>query len=211
MSSRYTVHPDEDYEPGSNNQVLKNYLQIKSTEAIESLEAQELKRSELEIIRLFGKEHRFTAEDICNIHELWLGDIYPCAGRYRTVNMGKDDFFFAPSARIPDLMDKFEKDYLNRYTPCLLTDTSELAYALSVVHIELILIHPFREGNGRLARLLADFMTWQAKDTLLDFNEINQTINSDGFRRYILAIHAGLAGDYLPMKIIFRKILEDSI
>ena len=30
-----------------------------------------------------------------------------------------------------------------------------VAEALAVVHAELILIHPFREGNGRVARLLA--------------------------------------------------------
>jgi cell filamentation protein len=42
---------------------------------------------------------------------------------------------------------------------------------LAVTHVELILIHPFREGNGRLARLLADVMAVQADRGLLDYTE----------------------------------------
>jgi len=40
--------------------------------------------------------------------------------------------------------------------------TGPPATALAEVHAELILIHPFREGNGRLARLLALLMALQA-------------------------------------------------
>src|SRR5690242_15515904 len=144
-SGRYSVPLEEDFEPKSNNQVLKNYLTIKSKEDMEILEAQELKRAELELLKIFDDIHVFTANDICNIHELWLGDIYSFAGKYRTVNMSKDNFMFAPSIRIAHLMDKLENVFLTKYTPCHYSNIDELAQALGVVHIELILIHPFRE------------------------------------------------------------------
>lgn len=37
-------------------------------------------------------ETEFTAELICRMHHDWLGEIYPWAGQYRTVEMSKDGF-----------------------------------------------------------------------------------------------------------------------
>lgn len=54
-------------------------------------------------------------DDICNIHELWLGDIYPSAGKFSTVMMSKADFPFAAPSRIEPLMQEFEKKYLAKY------------------------------------------------------------------------------------------------
>ena len=210
-SGRYSVPTDEDFVPDSNGEVLKNYLGIKSKEDMEGLEEQELERTELELLKIFDERHRFTAEDICNIHELWLGDVYPFAGKYRTVNMAKGDFLFAPSVRIAALMAKLESDFLAKYTPCNYSNTNDLAHALGVVHIELILIHPFREGNGRTARLLADVMAMQAKKPSLNYSPIDQTENQQGFDNYILAIHAGVSGNYEPIKNIFKILLEQSI
>ena len=209
--NRYTVPTDEDHEPDSNNQVLKNYLDIKSLETMEILENQELKRTELELIKIFDENHKFTASDICNIHELWLGDIYPFAGKYRTVRMEKDGFPFAMPSRICILMNEFEKKYLAKYTPCNFPDSSKLAYALAIIHVELILIHPFREGNGRTARLLADLMTMQAKKPPLNFALIDQTKNHNNFDQYIAAVHAGLDTNYKPMENIFKSLLGQSL
>jgi hypothetical protein len=41
---------------------------------------------------------------------------------------------------------------------------------LAEVHAELILVHPFRDGNGRLARLVALLMALQAGLPPLDFS-----------------------------------------
>lgn len=209
-SGRYSVSSDEDFEPDSGDEVLKNLLGIKSKIAIEALEEKELERAEVELLAI-DTEHRFTSEDICNIHELWLGDIYPFAGNYRSVNMSKGDFQFASSSRIESLMTELEAKYLCKYTPCHYADADELAMALGVVHVELILIHPFREGNGRVARLLADLMAMQAGRPPLNYAAIDQIENPEGFEAYILAIHAGLGGDYEPIRMIFKKLLEQSV
>jgi fido (protein-threonine AMPylation protein) len=52
----------------------------------------------------------------------------------------------------------FEQGPLRLYTPCRIKSTEQQAAALAIVHAELILSHPFREGNGRCARLLAMLM-----------------------------------------------------
>lgn len=210
-SGRYSVSKDEGYEPGSNEQVLKNYLGIQSKDIIDQVEARELKRAELEIIGIFDENHQFTSKDICQMHTVWLKDIYPFAGNYRSVNMSKEGFPFAGANYISGCMNTFERDYLAKYTPCHSANLDDLSYALGIVHVEFILIHPFREGNGRIGRLLAILMALQAGRPPLDFSVIDQTVDSEGFKSYILAIHAGHAGNYIPMQKVFKKILETTL
>ena len=82
----------------------------------------------------------------------------------------------------------------------------ELIKAIAECHVEFIVIHPFREGNGRLGRVLSTVMALQADMPVLDFSILEK--NND---RYIKAIHAGHAGDYEPMKLLFSDVLEYSI
>ena len=208
-TNRYSVPENEDYELGSNNEVLKNLLKIKDKETIEQIEETELERVGMELPNLYGPAHQFTALDIRQIHELWLADIYPFAGQYRTVNMSKGDFPFAASGYIEKSMHNFERKFLKKYTPCNFS-RNDLADALGIIHVELIFIHPFREGNGRVSRLLANLMAMQAGFPQLNFESIDKTINLDGFNRYIGAIHHGVDENYYPIKLIFEKILETS-
>jgi cell filamentation protein len=211
MSDRYSVSADEGYEPGSKDEVLKNFIGVKDKNIIEQLEARELMRAEQEIFSKYEQTTKFTAEDICNMHKLWLGDIYPFAGKYRTVNMSKGDFPFAAAARIDSCMQDFQKKYLSKYTPCIDLDEENLALALAIVHVEFIVIHPFREGNGRIGRTLAVLMALQAGKPPLNFSVIDQTKNLQGFQNYIGAIHSGVNTDYSYMKKIFLKIIEESM
>lgn len=63
--------------------------------------------------------------------------------------------------QLPKLIHEFDAKYLARYTPCTNMSEEQIMEAIAVTHVELILIHPFREGNGRLSRLLADVMAVQ--------------------------------------------------
>ena len=71
----------------------------------------------------------------------------------------------------------------------------------------LVLIHPFREGNGRVARVLSILMALQAGLPLLDFSLIAEE------RRpaYFAAIQAGLDKNYGPMERLFAEIIERSV
>ncbi|GAB4392742.1 MAG: hypothetical protein Tsb005_08080 [Gammaproteobacteria bacterium] len=144
------------------------------------------------------------------MHEAWLADIYPMAGKYRTVTMSKAGFLFAAPNLIPTLMDKFEQNYLKKFTPCNFEELDLLVEALAIVHVEFILIHPFREGNGRLGRLFASLMANQANRPPLNFEAIDQNINPTGFKRYVEAIHEGHNCNYKPMEMLFTQIIQDS-
>ncbi|MDZ7829356.1 MAG: Fic family protein [Halofilum sp. (in: g-proteobacteria)] len=76
--------------------------------------------------------------------------------------------------------------------------------AIAVTHVELILIHPFREGNGRLARLLADVMATQAGHGLLDYSGWDSNKAS-----YFAAIQQGMESEYGPMKQLVAAALQD--
>ncbi|OTA21967.1 Bartonella effector protein BepA [Xenorhabdus beddingii] len=75
--------------------------------------------------------------------------------------------------------------------------------AIATVHVELILIHPFREGNGRLSRLVADVMAVQSGLQPLDYESWEQNKI-----QYIAAIHAGLNMNYEPMKHLVTEALK---
>lgn len=118
--------------------------------------------------------------------------------------MGKEGFQFAAAHLIPALMNQFNGGFLRVYTPCTGMDDEQLITALAIVHIEYILVHPFREGNGRLSRLLATVMALQAGKPLLDF-----TYMDDNKAEYFSAIQSGL-DNAEPMKEVFKRVLHAS-
>ncbi len=156
LAGRYDVSKlvEAQFEPGSHGRVLKNLLGIRRKREMDRVEAQEQLRAFQELIRIYGRSHRFSAADVCRIHKIWLGKVYPWAGKYRQVNVSKGDLRFATASQIPRLMEDLEKGPLRQFTPCRFNAVKEIAGALAVVHVELVLIHPFREGNGRVARML---------------------------------------------------------
>jgi cell filamentation protein len=107
---------------------------------------------------------------------------------------------------VPQLMEDFELGPLRKYTPCSFSDVGEQQEALAVTHAELILIHPFREGNGRSARLLATLMGLQAGLPLLRFDAMDGAAK----QRYIAAIHEAQGNNYQPMREIFGEIIRQT-
>lgn len=198
--------PEAQFEPGSNDQVLKNRLGITSKQEMDAIEARALEQAMDVLVRTYGETHRFTATDLCDCHRTWLGGIYEWAGCYRQVNVSKDGFPFAAAAQVPALMEQFERDVLRRCTPCTTTSHGVVVHALAETHVELVLIHPFRDGNGRLARVLSTVMALQAGLPLLDFS----LIAGPRKHAYIAAIQAGLAKHYAPMESLLEEVIEQS-
>ncbi len=204
MAGRYdAVGPEAEFQPGSRGRVLRNRLGITSVRELERRESAALLMATQQIIDETRVDQRFTAGEIRRMHQRWLGEIYEWAGEYRGVNIAKGAFMFAAAMQIPRLMQDFERGPLREYTPCSFDTTAAQATALAIVHTELILIHPFRDGNGRCARLLAMLMGLQAGLPALDFGGIRGAKK----REYIAAVHAGLSCDYDPMTKIFRQVI----
>jgi len=203
MPDRYDTSnlPEGQFQPGSNNSVLLNELGITDPSEMDDTELILLEQLTAVVLDEIDEDQTITSDDICEWHRRWLGNVYEWAGQYRSVNMGKDNFQFAAAHLVPKLIQEFNDKFLAVYTPCIGMNEEELIEALAKVHIEYILVHPFREGNGRLSRLLAVVMALQAEQPLLDFSYMDN--NKD---EYFSAIQAGLDNEE-PMKEMFRRVL----
>jgi len=189
------------FEPGSCGRVLANKLGIANPEEMDDVELDLLKHLHMDVLGSVEADQRLTVADICEWHRRWLGNVYVWAGQYRTVNMSKGEFPFAASAQVPRLMGNLDKEVLSVCTPCAGMSEDQLAEAIAVVHVELMLIHPFREGNGRLSRLLANVMALQA-----GWHQLDYTPWDDGKAGYFAAIQAGLS-NYEPMQGLVKRAL----
>jgi len=199
--------PEDQHEPGSRGLVLKNRLGIRSQREMDRVETEALKRAEDAFFRTYGRTHRFMASDICQMHRIWLGGIYEWSGNYRQVNISKGKFTFAFAAQIPKLMKELEDGMLRQHTPCNFGSEERIIQALAKVHVELLLIHPFREGNGRLARLLATLMALQAGLPPLDF----RSIKGKEKQEYFASVRAGMDRNYKLMEKVFSEVLRKSL
>ena len=100
-------------------------------------ESQALLLAQSQAIERCGDDQRFTAQDICDLHRLWLAPLYAWAGEYRSVNIGKGGFKFAHAPLIRGLMSELERGALAEFTPCRSAPDAQIAKALATVHAEL--------------------------------------------------------------------------
>lgn len=143
--------------PGDQGEVLPNLLGLTEQRAVELSEAEGFLRAEITLYDELDDGSVFDLAYLQRMHRLALGHLYAFAGEWREVNLSKGGFNF-PSAKFLDAtMQEFERSML-KPLPDLYQDREALIRDVALVHGELLFIHPFREGNGRTARLLADMM-----------------------------------------------------
>jgi cell filamentation protein len=97
------------------------------------------------------------------IHRALLGEVYPFAGEWRSVSLHKGDGptkWPLPPVGIQPVMEVFDREVLSR-TPVISDDDEALFLFASELMNELLAIHPFREGNGRAAFILGNFILMQ--------------------------------------------------
>lgn len=208
MNSRYAATGIEsEFEKSSRGRVLRNKMSIHLVREMQATESSALEQAQERLLERFSADHRFTAADICGIHRDWLGDIYEWAGAYRSVNVSKGGLMFAAAGLLPGLMAGFERGELRALTPCNGMPVEALVAALARTHAELVIIHPFREGNGRCARLLALLMALQAGLPVLDFGPLA----GHGRPAYFAAIRAAFGKDYRPLEARFRAVIDRTL
>jgi len=203
--SKYELHSAEQrYQPGSGDSVLANKLGIIDVDEMEALESGLLLMLYEELFIEDQPLSGMAFEHIRVWHRKWLGNVYDWAGKLRNANLTKDGFQFAAANRIPLLIAGFEKQYLSRSGELKNLTRPELVSYLAECHVEFILIHPFREGNGRLSRLLFDMLSVLAGKGVLDYS-----LWDEHKIFYFKAIQAGVSGNYRPMMQLVSDILPD--
>ncbi|WP_319536874.1 Fic family protein [uncultured Vibrio sp.] len=202
--NRYEIDSSETrYEPGSEDKVLANKLGIISSEEMDDVEAILLTKLYEKIFVEDNAELTLTFTDIAGWHRKWLGNVYEWAGMVRNVDMGKGGFQFTSPLQLGRCIELFEQDYLSKFEAIPDMSIEELVSYLARSHIELILIHPFREGNGRISRLLMDVMCNKAGLGLLDYSLWDKHKEF-----YIASIQAGVAHEYQHMERLVRDLIS---
>jgi cell filamentation protein len=81
VTNRYQATGVEvEFEPGSRGRVLRNLLGITRVRDMNLAESQALEIAQDLALDRFEVDHRFTAQDICDLHALWLGHAVPLCG-----------------------------------------------------------------------------------------------------------------------------------
>jgi cell filamentation protein len=139
---------------------------------------------------------------IRQLHVELMQAIYPFAGEWRNVGMTKGpgpEKWPLPPGGIQPQMEVFERDVLAR-TPFLSEDDDAVFGFTAEVMMELIAIHPFREGNGRTAFILGDLILLQN-----DLIPLITWRKADEARYFAACEAARIHKDYGLMKDLLRE------
>ena len=199
-ASRYYV---SDKDAGVSKGILKNKLGFKSKKDLDEAETALLSDTHAHFFELLEKRKvKFDLSLLFSIHKYFLGHLYDWAGKVRTVNISKDEMFFAPIKYIDQALADFNK-LLKTTLPKQSDAKDDVSKKLAIIHNEFNIIHPFREGNGRTIRLFLDLIAGSLGYNPIDWSK---KTNSD----YIKACIKGAKGEHETMEKIIKKGLKTS-
>lgn len=204
MTKYETDSIEAQYQLGSEKIVLANKLAIVDVAEMDDVEA-------ILLVKLYEKtftmaapeDDVFSFQNVANWHRQWLGNVYEWAGKIRSIDMGKGGFQFMSPLQIEKNIRLFEDEYLSRFNNLPEMTDEEFVSFIAQSHVEFILIHPFREGNGRISRLLMDFLCSKAGKGTLDYSLWDEHKDF-----YFKSIQAGVNRDYQHIERLVRDIIK---
>lgn len=110
-------------------------------------------------------DRTFDASHLKALHKHLFQDVYEWAGRYRDVSMQKDRLPFADPSRFGTYLD--DAAYIVSHVQWNEIERTDFVDKAAQVYAHINTAHPFREGNGRAAKL---FMSQLAELTSYDFD-----------------------------------------
>lgn len=190
--------------PDSQGDILPNLLGLTTEKQINESEFEGFLKAEIYFTERLSARTKFDVKYILGLHKMALSHLYSFAGKYRDVNLSKAGFPFAAAKFLPETMTEFETEILsglkNKYE-----NQEDLIEDVAIVHGELLFIHPFREGNGRAARLLANLMVRKAGFDALKFEKVGKK----EFEEYVNAVQYCANKDYSKMNDFIRSIFPN--
>lgn len=125
------------------------------------------------------------------IHRYLFEDIYEFAGEIRKVNMAKGNFRFAPLMYLDAALENIDK--------MPQADFDEIIEK----YVEMNIAHPFREGNGRSARIWLDHILKQEIGKVIDWSKVDK-------EDYLLAMERSPVKD-IEIKYLLKNALTDEV
>ena len=173
--------------------MLENKLGLTSSAELARMEEQLSKKKavllfEKGILDSLSSGKFFTLQAI---HRYLFEDIYDFAGEIRKVNMAKGNFRFAPLMYLGAALENIDK--------MSQSDFDEIIEK----YVEMNIAHPFREGNGRSARIWLDHMLKQEIGKVIDWSKVDK-------EDYLLAMERSPVKD-IEIKYLLKNALTDEV
>ncbi|MBQ8595875.1 MAG: Fic family protein [Oscillospiraceae bacterium] len=125
------------------------------------------------------------------IHKYLFNEIYDFAREIRTVNISKSNFRFAPLMYLDAALENIDKMPQSNFDEIV------------EKYVEMNIVHPFREGNGRSTRIWLDLILKAELHKVVDWSLVDK-------EDYLLAMERSPIRD-IEIKHILKAALTDEI
>lgn len=125
------------------------------------------------------------------IHRHLFADLYPFAGKIRTVNLAKGNFRFAPLLYLEAALDSIDRMPQSTFDQIV------------EKYVEMNVAHPFREGNGRSTRIWLDLMLKRGIGQVVDWSRVDK-------EDYLLAMERSPIRD-TEVKVLLKAALTADV
>ena len=132
-----------------------------------------------------------TFAGLAMIHKYLFEDIYEFSGQMRTVNIAKGNFRFAPVMYLRPALESIDRMPQSTFDEII------------EKYVEMNVVHPFREGNGRSTRIWLDSILKKELHQVVDWSRVDK---SD----YLMAMERSPVKD-LEIKVLLHKALTEQI
>lgn len=132
-----------------------------------------------------------TFKMLAAIHRYLFDELYDFAGKVRTVNMAKGNFRFAPVMYLQAALENIGKMPQSTFDEIV------------EKYVEMNIAHPFREGNGRSARIWLDLILKKELNMVIDWSNVDK-------EDYLLAMERSPIKD-IEIKYILKQALTDKV
>lgn len=172
---------------------LENKFGIKNSAELAHEEERISKKKAVELFEngMLEKLEAGKFQTLCEIHKYLFDDIYDFAGKIRTVNISKGNFRFAPLMYLEAAIENVDKMPQNTFDEIV------------EKYVEMNIVHPFREGNGRSMRIWLDMMLKKQIGQVVDWSKIEK-------EDYLMAMERSPIKD-IEIKYILNAALTDQI
>ena len=150
-----------------------------------------LRALELYDTDLLGTFEVGTFAGLAKIHGYLFQDVYEFAGKPRTVNISKGSFRFASVMYLGSALRAIDKMPQSTFDQIV------------EKYVEMNVAHPFREGNGRIARIWLDCMLKSELGRVVDWSRVDR-------EDYLLAMERSPVRDR-EIKLLLKEALTDAV
>lgn len=146
------------------------------------------------------------------IHKVGFGWIFPdYGGQFRTIEIKVSKHTPPKSHLVPQLMEDLVRDLKVRFhhLPKIDDDRfiNNLVELIAWAHHHFLWIHPFKDYNGRIGRLLINIILLN-----LDLPPIElQVDTSVGRKKYIVALQEADQGNYTKLEKLIQLSIEEAV